>query len=258
MRTRMRTALGARETGSAHSPPVLLTREKGKNDKLRRKLEERGVTVIELPCIQAVELEDAAKLPESLGEEWEWVVVTSPEGAKILAKAWHSGGRPNIRVAAVGAATAKIIEKEGISDVFVPSKAHAKDLAAELPDAKENGRILYPVSKLAKDELQVLLGERGFEVQRFDTYTTEPADWTEEDEKLAASARIVTFGSPSAVRVWAKRAPVDTPIAVCIGGTSARACESAGFARIEFPSNPGVENWANEVLRVLDAAVENA
>jgi len=234
-------------------PKVLLTREKGKNGKLRKRLEDRGVEVVELPCIEALELEGAAALPMELSKgSWEWVVVTSPEGSKILARAWSQAGKPPVRVAAVGTATAKILENAGFEGVFVPSKAHATTLAAELPPPEGSRRVLYPVSALAKDEVQVLLGEKGFEVERIDSYTTVPATWSADDEKTARSAQIVTFGSPSAVHVWAQRAPVDSPIAVCIGGTSAKACRGAGFLRIEFPEKPGVDTWAEEVMKVLE------
>mmetsp|Transcript_32436 Transcript_32436/g.45206 ORF Transcript_32436/g.45206 Transcript_32436/m.45206 type:complete len:331 (+) Transcript_32436:1-993(+) len=251
------SAVRAGTTAGFYSkPPVLVTREKGKNDKLRKRLEDRGVKVLEVPCIQAKELDGAKQLPELLKGEWSWIVVTSPEGAKILSRSWDESGKPEVRVAAVGAATAKIIEKAGISNVFIPSKAHAKALGDELPppnsDEKTSNKILYPVSQLAKDEVEVLLGRKGYDVHRIDSYTTLPADWSDDDAKVVASARVVTFGSPSAVRVWADRASVDSPIAVCIGGTSARACKEAGFAHIVYPEKPGVDTWAEEVLGVLE------
>ncbi|GAB5364779.1 hypothetical protein AAMO2058_000999600 [Amorphochlora amoebiformis] len=232
---------------------VYLTREKGKNGKLRKRLEEQGVSTVELPCIQAKQLEGGTTLSERLNgsEEWEWTIVTSPEGAKILVSAWEKAGRPEIQAAAVGGGTAKILINAGINDVFVPSKANGKTLAEELPKPEGTKRVLYPVSKRASEEVQTLLGKRGYTVERIDSYTTLDADWTAEDEKLASEARIVTFGSPSAVRVWADRAPIDTIIAVCIGGTSANACEKYGFQKIIHPTKPGVDTWAEEVFKVL-------
>uniref|UniRef100_A0A7S3Z567 Uroporphyrinogen-III synthase n=1 Tax=Lotharella globosa TaxID=91324 RepID=A0A7S3Z567_9EUKA len=102
-------------------------------------------------------------------------------------------------------------------------------------------------------DVETLLSDRGYLVERVDAYTTLPADWTDEDSKVAANAKVVTFGSPSAVKVWAKRAPVDSPIAVCIGGTSAKACKAAGFVNIRHPEKPGVATWAEEVFRVLES-----
>jgi uroporphyrinogen-III synthase len=43
-------------------------------------------------------------------------------------------------------------------------------------------------------------------------------------------------------------------VSVCIGSTSARACEAAGLKKIYFPSSPGVEGWASSVM---DAIKEN-
>ena len=57
---------------------------------------------------------------------------------------------------------------------------------------------------------------------------------------------MVTFGSPSAVRVWAERAG-NTAIAVCIGGTSADEARRLGFERVHCPDAPGLESWADTV-----------
>ena len=65
--------------------------------------------------------------------------------------------------------------------------------------------MLYPASAIASDTLEAGLGARGVSIRRIDTYTTVPATWSDTDEERARAAEIVTFASPSAVRVWADR-----------------------------------------------------
>ena len=89
------------------------------------------------------------------------------------------------------------------------------------------------------------LNARGIPTRRINTYTTVPAEWDAADLAAARSAQVVTFASPSAVRVWADRAGTGA-LAVCIGETSAAECVRVGFAeeRVRCPDSPGVEAWA--------------
>lgn len=81
------------------------------------------------------------------------------------------------------------------------------------------------------------LAARGIRTQRIDTYTTVPADWAPADLARAHAARLVTFGSPSAVRVWAERVGT-AAAAVCIGETTAAEARNCGFADVVAPESP--------------------
>ena len=90
-------------------------------------------------------------------------------------------------------------------------------------------------------------------VTRINTYTTVPAAWTDDQLKLAKSVDIVTFASPSTVRIWAERTGAHGR-AVVIGPTSKVAAEKAGFTSIYSPSagSKGIEPWAKLVEQVAD------
>jgi len=186
------------------SPTVFLTREVGKNGKLETLLVARGVPCVELPCIAFEKLPGADELPALLaGGGLRWVVVTSPEAASVLAEAWAAAGKPEVRVASVGAATAKALGSFGITSAFMPSKATGKVLAAELPrEGGELASVLYPCSALAADTVAESLAARGFAVRRLETYTTVAATWAPEQEAMARAAEVVSFGSPSAAVSW--------------------------------------------------------
>ncbi|KAL1504403.1 hypothetical protein AB1Y20_010809 [Prymnesium parvum] len=230
------------------SSPAMLTREDGKNGKLRRLLAAAAVPHDELPCIAFERLEGGAQLCDELRRaSFDWCVITSPESAAVFLDAWRAADSPKVRVASVGAGTAEVLLEAGLAPEFVPSKATAKTLAAELPlGAGGSCRALYPASAIASSGIEEGLEARGVTVHRIDTYTTVPAAWGPSDEERAKATEVVTFASPSAVRVWAERVGTKA-VAVCIGGTSADEARRLGFADVRCPSSPGVEAWAQEV-----------
>ena len=234
----------------AASPPpaVVLTREAGKNGKLQALLAARAIPADEVPCIAFERLPSFDELGPMIGEANGWVVITSPEAASVFLDAWRSCGRPPLSVASVGAATAQALAAAGLEASFVPSKATAKTLAAELPphSTSPNAPVLYPCSARAQKTLENGLLARGMATLRVETYTTVGAEWDAEAKRRAAAATVVTFASPSAVKVWAERVGT-AATAVCIGETSAAACREAGFASVLHPAKPGVEAWAETV-----------
>ena len=170
---------------AGRGPPfIALTRELGKNGKLQKLLQARGIEGKELPCIAFENL--GAPLPEALQQEWEYVVVTSPEAASVFAEGWAVAGKPSLRIACVGAGTRQVLVGLGLEPVFVPTKATGKVLAAELPGPQANGRVLYPASAKAASHVQDGLAAKGFEVERINTYDTVSATWTEEQVNIRA------------------------------------------------------------------------
>ena len=113
--------------------------------------------------------------------------------------------------------------------------------------------MLYPASALAADTVAKGLDARGIGTRRVNTYTTVPAEWTPNDLERAEAASVVTFASPSSVRVWAKRAGTGAT-AVCIGETSAKEARRMGFGKVVCPAKPGVDSWAACCVDVANAS----
>eukprot|EP00434_Breviolum_minutum_P005583 symbB.v1.2.004923.t1/scaffold281.1/size241006/4 len=105
--------------------------------------------------------------------------------------------------------------------------------------------------KVASRRAWAGLEKRGFQVKRFNTYTTQGV-LAQPPEALAQmqQANIATFGSPSAVRAWAQ-VTKHRPLAACIGGTSREAAEVEGFQRIYAPEKPGIAGWAEVTVDAL-------
>lgn len=249
----------ARAPPSARAARVALTREPSKNGALRRALEEAapGAEVVDLPVVRAVRAAGRSALAPALRRGgWAWAVVTSPEAAAVFAEEWSAAGRPPVRAAAVGAATARVLEAAGVPVEFVPRKATGRALAEEMPPAREGEAVLYPASALASGDVVTGLERKGYAVKRLDTYSTAPAEWDERQLGTAAGVDVVTFAAPSAVKAWIANAGLrDGVRAACIGETSAAAARDAGFspAAVFSPSSPGLDGWVTAVGEALDA-----
>lgn len=246
--TSLKLRAASPQLGTDGGPRAILTREDGKNDKLRALLDGRGISSQDLPCIAFERLPGFNDLCGALATgDQDWIVITSPEAAGVFSEAWKSCGTPKpARVACVGKGTAQSLSKSDIQVDFIPSKADGETLAAELPASSPPGQVLYPASELAANTVEKGLQARGFKTRRINTYTTVPAEWSEIDIELAKDAELVTFASPSAVRIWAERVGT-AATAVCIGKTSAKKARELGFEHVHFPEKPGVESWADTV-----------
>lgn len=221
-------------TTSLHAIKVALTRERGKNAQLEAMLS--NVECLEIPCI-AFQTEPGASNIMQLAEQHDIVLITSPQAAKVFLDSWHqSPGKAKPRIVTVGKGTSKPLLAEGFQCDFEPTEATAACLAQELP-LSLGKTILYPCSAIASDNLASDLNARGFEVTRLETYRTVPALWSEQDFELAKSANMVTFASPSAVRIWKERVGT-MQSALVIGPTSEKAAKEAGFKSV-FSSPEG-------------------
>ncbi|KAL3907876.1 MAG: hypothetical protein SGILL_008695 [Bacillariaceae sp.] len=250
---------------SEHGGPVVvaMTREDGKNGKLLKQVQQDGtlcsqLELVELPCIAHASGPDYDDLSDTLkSKRWDYVAVTSPEAANVLASSWDVIRDNPLAVCAVGKATEKMLEKSGIPVTFVPSKATARTLAAELELISGDGTtVLYPASARAKTTLQDGLASRGFDVTRLNTYDTVTATWTTPQIDLARRVTVACFASPSSIKGWLKNSGDNKDVfAACIGETSATACREHGWDenRIFYPEAPGMEGWVQAIQDAMDA-----
>ncbi|KAH9692616.1 Uroporphyrinogen-III synthase [Citrus sinensis] len=264
-------------SASNSNPKVVVTRERGKNGKLIKALKKRVYNVacantwyqtvscgacmakhridcLELPLIQHAQGPDTDRLSSVLNDTiFDWIIITSPEAGSVFLEAWKEAGTPNVRIGVVGAGTASIFEeviqssKCSLDVAFSPSKATGKILASELPkNGKKKCTVLYPASAKASNEIEEGLSNRGFEVVRLNTYTTEPVHHVDQTVlKQALSIPVVAVASPSAVRSSWVNLISDTEqwsnSVACIGETTASAAKRLGLKNVYYPTHPGLE-----------------
>ncbi|XP_024969472.1 uroporphyrinogen-III synthase, chloroplastic isoform X1 [Cynara cardunculus var. scolymus] len=252
---------------------VVVTRERGKNDKLISALAKHGINSLELPLIQHMQLPDLEKLIYllSAATSFDWIIITSPEAALVFLQAWNyshfiynlrAAGTPSVKVAVVGTGTASIFDeatpssKQLIEVAFTPSKATGKVLASELPKhGSERCTVLYPASAKASRDIEEGLSKRGFQITRLNTYTTEPVQHVDQMIlQQALSASVVAVASPSAVRAWVNLLPEPenwSGSVACIGETTASAARKLGFRSVYHPSSPCLQGWVDSILDAL-------
>lgn len=225
---------------------VLLTR--GKDRDLLQKLRAQGLWAEEVALLEQVDLPALALLPGRLREGWDFVAVTSKEGAKRLLAAWEEAGRPSLQVAAVGEGTGRVLAEGGLPPAFVPERATAQDLARGFPRAR---RVLFVAGDLAGRDLEEGLLSRGAWVERLAVYATRERTLSPEEVALLERAQVVAFFSPSGVRAfarWTRR----RPRAACIGPSTAEEAGRLGFSPYEA-ERPGLEGLFRAILRALGA-----
>mmetsp|Transcript_4873 Transcript_4873/g.12392 ORF Transcript_4873/g.12392 Transcript_4873/m.12392 type:complete len:385 (-) Transcript_4873:535-1689(-) len=259
---------------------VAMTREEGKNDKLRTKIENDHpdlfgkLNLVELPCIEHASGPDYDILADTLTtKQWDYIIVTSPEAAKVLASAWSFNNNDdddaNVKpmVAAVGKATEKSLKDAGIDVSFCPSKATAATLAVELEPRDNDTKmttVLYPASARAQNTLEDGLTNRGcFAVTRLNTYDTVTATWDDDQQNMMIGSspdhtQIACFASPSSIKGWLLNTNNNNGVyAACIGETSAKACRELGWdeERIFSPDKPGLDGWISAIEEATEKIV---
>ncbi len=206
---------------------VVVTRAREQIAPLRELLEQRGARVVEVPMLEIVEPADGGVARDAqlsrLGA-FDWVVVTSPNGAARVSR-FVSTGAPDVRIAAVGEATARAL---ACNVHLVAEPALASTLAEQFPAGE--GDVLLVQGNLADDTLMRALSDKGWTVTRIEAYRTERRRPTETETEAARSADVVLFASGSAAAAWHATMGSFVPrCSVAIGPSTARAAESLGI-----------------------------
>ncbi len=186
---------------------VFITRPRDQAGPLVARLEELGHEVVECPLIEIEPFEEAVDV-----DGYEWVIVTSPNGARELARRAR-GTLP--KVAAVGPGTAETLRELGIEPAFVPKVSSQDGLLEEFPQPE--GRILFAAAEGARRGAIDAL-EADF-VPLYRTRLVSPGEPPDGD--------LVVLASGSAARSFAA-VGIDIP-AVTIGPQTTKVAEEVGL-----------------------------
>ena len=186
---------------------VIVTRPRAQAGPLVERIEALGHEVVACPLIEIVPTGDDSI--ETAG--YDWVVVTSPNGAEHFARR-HSGPLP--RVAAVGPGTAEVLRSYGIEPALVPRVSTQEGLLEEFP--RPPGRVLVAAARGARRTLVDGLGADF--VPLYDTALVRPAHVPEGDVVLLASGSAArSFAALDADVPAATIGPQTTRIAAELG-----------------------------------------
>lgn len=222
---------------------VVVTRPRGMISGMASRLRKLGAEVLELPSIETVAREDQSELAAALDAigDFSWLVFTSPTGVRVffdVLRACRKDVRSlaGVRIAAIGAGTAKEVAARNIFVDYMPSVYDGEALGRGLARQIAGGdRVLIPRAAAGNQELVAQLQRAGASVTDIATYDTVDASQDLVDEKgLFEQGKIdcAVFTSASTVRGFVSRNPgLDFSLvrAACIGRQTARAAEQQGM-----------------------------
>lgn len=190
---------------------IVVTRTREQASELSRQLIDLGAEVLEVPTIRIEAPDERQPLLEALQGigEYEWIVFTSPNGVTTFFDYFFKAFEDvralgNLRIAAVGPATAAKLKELHLRVDLMPDEYVAKKIATALKDFEtvENLRILIVRAQVANPELPKALEDMGAIVDDVAVYKTvsETEDRTGAAAKLMESgADWITFTSSSTV-----------------------------------------------------------
>lgn len=194
----------------ARRPRIAVTRAAGQADELARRLEAMGCEPVVWPLIAIEPFPGDSIDPDP----YDWVVVTSPNGASELAR--RLTGPPR-QLAAIGSGTAAALREHGLEPTLVPRLSTQEGLLAELP--RPAGRVLVAAAEGARRVIVDALAADFLPLYRT-VELAPPGDVPEFD--------VVLLASPSAARSLARTAARGVPVVV-IGPQTAAAAHELGL-----------------------------
>lgn len=213
---------------------VVVTRAADRASELSARLRARGAEVLELPTIATEDPADGgAALRHALARvaEHDWLIVTSPNGARRVCAAVRDGrDLAGVQLAAIGPGTARVLAEHHLAVDLVPERYVAESLLEALPDPPPGGRILLARAAVARDVLPDGLAARGWRVDVVEAYRTVPVHPSAEQVEQLRDADAITFTSASSVTNFVAAAGTDAlpPVVATIGPVTAAAAEQLG------------------------------
>jgi uroporphyrinogen-III synthase len=191
-------------------------------------LEEAGLEVVECPLIEIEPLDGPVEV-----EGYEWVIVTSPNGATELVRR-ATGALP--KIAAVGPGTAETLRELGVEPAFVPRVSSQDGFLDEFP--RPAGRVLFAAAEGARRRPIEELGAEFVPLYR--TRLVQP--------EIPPDGDVVVLASGSAARSFAALGR-NIP-AVTIGPQTSRVAREAGLDVVAEAETHDLDGLVGAVRRL--------
>jgi uroporphyrinogen III methyltransferase/synthase len=256
----LREKLAWFESRPLHGRTVAVTRARAQASKLAAQLRGLGADVVQAPVIRT----QAIPGPVPALGDFDLICFTSPNGVEALFERLHGAGldtrvfSADTRVAAIGPGTSRALASRGIHCDFMPDRAVAESLVAELASLPVK-RALVVRAKEARDVLPDALRARGAEVEILPVYETVIERLDRDQLEAINAADFITFTSASTVRnflesvggveVWIGAAV--RPALVSIGPVTSDELRAHGLAPDFEASDHDIEGL---VVAIVDAA----
>jgi uroporphyrinogen-III synthase len=210
---------------------VIVTRPRAQAGPLVARLEALGAEVVECPLIEIERVSDEPV--DAAG--YDWVVVTSPNGADEIARR----GRNLPRVAAIGPGTAEALRAHGIEPALVPAESTQEGLLRAFP--RPPGRVLFAAAEGARMAPVEELGADFVALYRTRLLTPSPPQ-----------GDVVLLASGSAARAYA--ATGGTAPALSIGPETTRVARSVGLVVAAEASSHDLDGLVAGVRDLMESS----
>lgn len=228
---------------------IVVTRPRGQAADLSDKLAALGAIPIQFPTIEIGPLQDYTALDQAIARlvGYQWIMFTSVNGVSAFWQRLEVAGKNSnalggIRVAAIGPATARALEKRGIAAQFIPDEYVAEAMVEGLGDVHGQG-ILLPRADIARQALADGLRKMGAIVDEIAAYHTLIVD-AHGSEMVNLRAMLqrgeidaITFTSASTARGFVQaidllteiKNPNSKVVIACIGPITAQTVRELGL-----------------------------
>ena len=226
---------------------ILTTRASKQSGGLAQPLRDLGADVIEIPTIEINPPESYQPLDDALRKirDYDWLILTSVNGADAvfarLKKLQMSvNDLRHLEIAAIGPATKKAIEAQGLSVKVTPAQYIAESVVEALRGRVEGKRVLLARAKVARDVLPTELKKAGVLLDVVEGYETKVPDGAEAKlrrlfAKSGQRPDIVTFTSSSTATNFlallsdSHRQALRNVCLASIGPVTSKTLRNAGF-----------------------------
>ncbi|CAN5842468.1 hypothetical protein BH20ACT4_BH20ACT4_14310 [soil metagenome] len=227
---------------------IVVTREH--RGELDRRLAELGADVVHVALIETADPADGGSaLADALSRlaDYDWLVVTSPNGARRVAGAVAALPILATAVACVGEATADLMRAVGCEPQLVPAVARLDGLLDVFPQGP--GCVLVARADLADPRLVTGLRRRGWAVDDVVAYRTLERRPTPHDRAAVAGADAVVLASGSAARAWASAFGTGSTAAIItIGPSTAAVASEVGLPVAATAANQSIDGIIAELV----------
>lgn len=223
-------------SGALSGRRILVLRPEGQADELARALEALGAVPIVVPAIRILAPTDWRAVDDLLrrARRFVWMIFTSVNGvAFLIDRLGEMGLTPAAlpaQLAAVGPVTRQALERRGCSVAWVPSRFTTRALGEELPGP--GAPVCLVRAEMASPDLERILEERGFEVERLNAYRTEPVGHDAIRKALGGTVDAIALTSASIAGSFmhaAGRPDRRSTAVISIGPATTEACAAAGL-----------------------------
>src|SRR5215471_3671382 len=158
---------------------VLVGRARHQAGALSAELRKIGANVLEIPFIEIREPRSLRPLDSALTNisTYDWLILTSVNGvdamwARMSQLRFTKNSLRNLKIAAIGPATKKAIERRGVKVHIVPKEYVAESVVRSLRRKVRGKRILLVRAKVARDVIPRELRKAGANIDVVEAYET--------------------------------------------------------------------------------------